>query len=129
MIQSGNQTEYGKRSGDVGGLEWAAPAAHRFAMRTALAPRPVHHGWTLPRVRAGLASQLNRWPRAAREESAERVGAVPPVRGGCQVAHRLGPLQHTVVHLSTADWLVRCAHRFFGRGVHRFRIGGEELMS
>ncbi len=129
MIQSGSQTEHGKRSGDVVGLEWAAPAAHRFAMRTALAPRPFHHGWTTPRVRAGLASQLNRWPRAAREGAAERVGAVPPVRQCSQWPHPHGAYQRTVAHLRIADWNMACAHQFFGRGVHRFRIGGEELMS
>ncbi len=115
--------------GNVGRQAWAACAAHRFAMRTALAPRPVHHGWTLPRVRAGLASQLNRWPRAARAEAAERVGARPPVRGCSQWPHPHGAYQRTVAHLSIADGRVGCAHRFFGRGVHRFRIGGEELMS
>ncbi len=115
--------------GNVGHQAWAAYAAHRFAMRTALAPRPFHHGWITPRVRAGLASQLNRWPRAAREEAAERVGAVPPVRGCSQWPHPHGAYQRTVAHLNSADWMMGCAHQLFGRGVHRFCIGGEELMS
>src|SRR5258708_5820883 len=68
MIRDADQIVKQRNMDDVDSPAWAAFAAHRFAMRTALAPRPQHQCCATPGARAGLASQLNRWPRAGREE-------------------------------------------------------------
>ena len=59
MVGNADQIVKRHNRGDVDSLAWAACAAHRFAMRTALAPRPLHQGDAMGGEGAGLASQLN----------------------------------------------------------------------
>lgn len=60
-------------------LVWTADAAHRFAVRTALAPRPLHQWSCLHLAGRGFASQLNRWPRAVREGIGGTAYRCPPM--------------------------------------------------
>ena len=60
-------------------LVWTADAAHRFAQRTALAPRPLHQWSCLHLAGRGFASQLNRWPRAVREGIGGAAWRCPPM--------------------------------------------------
>ncbi len=101
-------------SGDDLAVGWTADAAHRFAERTALAPRPLHQGCGLPTAGAGLASQLNPLAPQTPEGLVEQRGAAPPVRGGQPPPAPLGafrrveaghfrPVSQIAVHLPFSD--------------------------
>ena len=123
MEQNVNQIVNGPHIDNVGRQVWAAKAAHRFAQRTALAPRPKYRWWIMPLVRAGLASQLNRWPRAVREGIGGAASAFSTDAGAAAPAEPHSALQRAVRKCTSRYRLWRLSTC----GGHLVYINGEEL--
>ena len=114
MLAYANQNMKGQGHWQQIGVLWAASAAPRFAERTALAPRAPTAWFCLHVDGTGLASQLNRWPRAGREGALERRAAAPPVRGAAAPPHPHSALERAVGIRSDAYRYLRLHLDFFG---------------